>query len=50
MLQTPPHDTPKAAAAKNGVAASRLAVAMEAWRGNAELLASLAIVLAGLDE
>src|SRR5690348_3939892 len=50
MLQTPLNDTPKAAAAKTAAAASRPAVAAEAWRANAELLAALDTSVAGLDE
>ncbi|HET6912474.1 MAG TPA: magnesium-translocating P-type ATPase [Rhodanobacteraceae bacterium] len=40
----------QAAAVKNGAAASRPAVAAEAWRANAELLATLDTSVAGLDE
>src|SRR5690348_13418108 len=50
MLQTPLNDTPKAAAAKTAAAASRPAVAAEAWRANAELLQELDTSIAGLDE
>ena len=50
MLQTPPNDTPRAAAAKNGATAARPRVAEQAWRPSAELLQELETSLAGLDE
>src|SRR5690348_15349483 len=50
MLQTPPNDTPNAAAAKNGASGARPRAAEQAWRTNAELLQELDTSLAGLDQ